>query len=301
MIVACAPTLAPRGTDNLPPAIASDAFITRDGLHLPVRHWGAKEPKAIIVALHGMSDYSNAFAIPAPYLADYGISVVAYDQRSFGRAPSPGIWPGGDTLRGDLHDIVDVVRARHPNIPIIVLGESMGGAVVLSALASDRKPNVDGVILVAPAVWARQDMPLLYRVALWTASHLFPSMTVSGKGLKIWPSDNIEMLRAISRDPLFQKQTRSDAVWGLVNLMDAARHAPEKLSNPPPILLVYGAKDQIIPAKPTKAVIAALGNRAEVHEYPNGYHMLLRDLGREAPLKDIVGWVGKIEKTEPSP
>jgi alpha-beta hydrolase superfamily lysophospholipase len=109
------------------------------------------------------------------------------------------------------------------------------------------------------------------------------------------------MLRAISRDPLFQKQTRSDAVWGLVNLMDAARHAPEKLSNPPPILLVYGAKDQIIPAKPTKAVIAALGDRAEVHEYPNGYHMLLRDLGREAPLKDIVGWVGKIEKTKPSP
>ena len=89
LIVACAPTLAPRGTDNLPPAIASDAFITRDGLHLPVRHWDAKEPKAIIVALHGMSDYSNAFAIPAPYLADYGISVVAYDQRSFGRAPRP--------------------------------------------------------------------------------------------------------------------------------------------------------------------------------------------------------------------
>ena len=48
-------------------------------------------------------------------------------------------------------------------------------------------------------------------------------------------------------------------------------------------------------------MIAALGNRAEVHEYPNGYHMLLRDLGREAPLKDIVGWVGKIEKTKPSP
>src|SRR6185437_4618502 len=166
LIAACAPTIAPRGTESVPPTIANDAFVTRDGLKLPFRHWDAKDPKAIIVALHGMSDYSNAFAIPAPYLAEHGISVVAYDQRSFGRAPNPGIWPGGDALRGDLHDIVDVVRARHPNIPIIVLGESMGGAVVLSALASDRKPNVDGVILVAPAVWSRQDMPLLYRVAL---------------------------------------------------------------------------------------------------------------------------------------
>ncbi|HEY4124704.1 MAG TPA: alpha/beta hydrolase [Rhizomicrobium sp.] len=279
----------------MPPTIASDEFVTRDGLHLPLRHWDAKDPKAIIVALHGMSDYSNGFALPAPYLAERGISVLAYDQRGFGAAPNPGVWPGSDAMRGDLDDFVDIVRARYPHVPVIALGESMGGAVVLSALASDRKPNFDGVILVAPAVWSRSDMPLHYRVALWAAAHVVPSMSVSGKGLKIWPSDNIEILRANYRDPLFQKQTRSDAVWGLVNLMDEARHAPEKLTNSPPILLVYGAKDQVIPAAPTKAVIAVLGARAEVHEYPNGYHMLLRDLGREAPLKDIVSWTQRLE------
>ncbi len=70
LIAACAPALAPHGPENVPPSIASDDFVTRDGLHLPLRHWDAKEPKAIIVALHGMSDYSNGFAIPAPYLAE---------------------------------------------------------------------------------------------------------------------------------------------------------------------------------------------------------------------------------------
>ncbi len=292
--MACAPVVAPQGGQNLQPAVVGDEFIARDGLHLPVRQWNAKQPKAIVVALHGMSDYSNAFAIPAPFLAERGIGVIAYDQRGFGRAPNPGLWPGGDALRGDFDDFVDAVRAAHPHIPVIALGESMGGAVVLSALAADRKPNVDGAILVAPAIWSRQDMPLLYRAALWTAAHVVPSMTVSGKGLKIWPSDNIEMLRAIARDPLFQKETRSDAVWGLVNLMDEARRAPEKISNAPPILILYGAKDQIIPTGPTKAVIAELGAKAEAHEYPNGYHMLLRDLGREAPLRDIVSWVDRL-------
>jgi alpha-beta hydrolase superfamily lysophospholipase len=287
--------LAPRGTETVPPAIAGGDFVTRDGLHLPVRHWDAKNPKAIIVALHGMNDYSNAFAIPAPYLARHGITVIAYDQRGFGRAPDPGLWPGGDALRNDLDDFTAIVRAEHPNLPIVVLGESMGGAVVLSALAGARKPPVEGVILVAPAVWSRSDMPLLYRVALWTAAHFLPAMTVSGKGLKIWPSDNIEMLRAISRDPLFRKQTRSDAVWGLVNLMDAARRAPQTFAAAPPILFLYGAKDQIIPAAPTKAVIAALGARAQVHEYPNGYHMLLRDLDRKTVLDDMIAWVSKIE------
>ena len=224
------------------------------------------------------------------------MTVLAYDQRGFGHAPNPGQWAGGHALRDDLSDFVDAVRTKYPGLPVIALGESMGGAVVLSSLATDRKPNVDGVILVAPAVWSRSDMPLLYRVALWAAAHVAPSMTVSGKGLKIWPSDNIPMLRAISRDPLFQKDTRSDAVWGLVNLMDEARQAPEKLSNPPPILVLYGAKDQIIPAAPTKAVIAALGDHAQSHEYPNGYHMLLRDLDREVILKDIVDWIAQLNR-----
>ena len=90
-------------------------------------------------------------------------------------------------------------RARDiPALPVYALGESMGGAVVLSALASDDPPEVDGVILVAPAVWSRDDMPLSYRAALWLSAHTLPWLHVSGEGLKIWPSDNIPMLRALA-------------------------------------------------------------------------------------------------------
>jgi acylglycerol lipase len=287
----CAPVTATRGLENETPAVSGDIFVTRDGLHLPLRHWDAEHPRAIIVALHGMSDYSNAFDMPASWWATQGITTYAYDQRSFGRAPDPGIWPGGDALRQDLDDCVDAVHARHPGVPVFALGESMGGAVVLSALATPSPPHVNGVILVAPAVWAREDMPLSYRMALWLTAHTMPWLKLSGKGLKIWPSDNIEMLKKLSRDPLFQKQTRADAVWGLVNLMDTARKAPDRLSDPPPILLLYGKKDQIIPREPTEAVAKALGTRAETHVYPNGYHMLLRDLDGPVVWKDVLTWV----------
>jgi alpha-beta hydrolase superfamily lysophospholipase len=292
---ACAPMTAPRGLANDMPAVSSDYFLTRDGLRLPLRHWDAEHPKAIIVALHGMSDYSEAFDMPAPYWAQHGITTYAYDQRSFGRAPHPGIWPGGRALREDLEDCVEAVRERNPGLPVFALGESMGGAVLLSAMADPKPPRVDGVILVAPAVWSRDDMPLSYRVALWLTAHIAPSLELSGKGLHIWPSDNIEMLRKLSRDPLFQKHTRADAVWGLVNLMDAARKAPLRLpADTPPILYLYGDKDQIVPRAPTVAVANELGKRAEVHEYPDGYHMLLRDLDGPSIWKDIVTWVDKI-------
>ena len=163
LLAACAPRVASEGIENVKPAIEQDAFQTRDGLHLPLRHWDAPSPIAVIVALHGMSDYSNAFDMPATWWAQNGITTYAYDQRGFGLSPHPGVWAGSDALRGDLDDFVEAARAKHPGVPVYALGESMGGAVVLTALASNTPPHADGVILVAPAVWSRDRWSLRAR------------------------------------------------------------------------------------------------------------------------------------------
>jgi alpha-beta hydrolase superfamily lysophospholipase len=220
--------------------------------------------------------------------------VFAYDQRGFGAAPNPGVWAGAEAMRADLDDFADSVHAKYPGVPVYALGESMGGAVVLSSLATASPPHIDGAILIAPAVWSRGDMPFYYSWAAWFMAHVFPAMHVSGNGLHIVPCDNIEVLRKLSRDPLYQHAARSDQVYGLINLMDQARKAPEHLvPGTPPILLLYGKNDQVIPAKPTEAVIAALGPRADVHRDDNGYHMLLRDLDGQTQWQEVSDWVGK--------
>jgi alpha-beta hydrolase superfamily lysophospholipase len=296
---ACAPRIAAEGPEIRMPVIehgdgtgvAADRYVTRDGLRLGLMHWDAKDPFAVIVALHGMSDYSNAFAMPAPWWAEHGISTYAYDQRSFGRSPEPGIWPGNTILRRDLSDFVDTVKARNPGLPVYVLGESMGGAVAMTAFASDTPPKADGLILVAPAVWSRETMPLSYRLALWTTAHTFRWWALSGSGLKIMPSDNIPMLIAIGRDPLFQKRARADAIYGLVSLMDEAYESPAHL-NKVPLMFVYGGNDQIIPKGPTEQVVGKLPPNTTVRRYPEGYHMILRDLDGGARWADIALWVG---------
>jgi len=273
----------------------SGAYLrARDGEKLPLRSWGPSHPSAVIVALHGMGDYSNFIALPAAYWATQGVTTLAYDQRGFGASDHPGLWAGSDAMRADLVDAVAAARARYPGVPVFALGESMGGAVLLSELAAPDPPKLNGVILVAPAVWSRSDMPISYRMALWLTAHTMPSLTVSGRGVvHIWPSDNIPMLRAYSRDPLVQKVTRADAVWGLAGLMDEARHAPEHLGPPPPMLFLYGKNDQVIPAGPTEAVVKALGSRTESHRYGRGYHMLLRDLDGPIVWQDILDWIDR--------
>ena len=57
---------------------------------------------AVIVGLHGMDDYANAFHMAAPFWAKQGIATYAYDQRGFGRSPRRGVWAGEDLIAEDL-------------------------------------------------------------------------------------------------------------------------------------------------------------------------------------------------------
>lgn len=288
------------------PRLTDHEFIADDGARLPLRSWLPHgEVKAVILALHGFNDYSKAFETPATSLSYRGIATYAYDQRGFGAAPLAGRWPGRWQLAEDLDTAVRLLRRRYPGKPLYLLGESMGGAIVTVAMTGEAgpRPNVDGVILVAPAVWGRDTMNVFERVALWAGIHLLPSTTVTGQGIvHIQPSDNYAMLRALSDDPLVIKATRIDAIYGLVNLMDAALAASPKLDAP--LLYLYGERDEIVPREPTELMIAHLppGARAEqrIALYPNGYHMLLRDLGGAVVTGDIASWIAARDAPLPS-
>ena len=106
----------------------------------------------------------------APGFAAAGVAVYAYDQRGFGAAPHPGIWAGAASLAADATEAAKLVRARHPGLPLVMLGESMGGAVLVLASTGPRPPPADGYILMAPAFWGREDMPAVMRWGLWAAS-----------------------------------------------------------------------------------------------------------------------------------
>lgn len=297
------PAIYPPGAKMQTAQLQEDYFLTADGTKLPLRRWLPKsEPQAALIALHGFNDYSNFFHKPGEYFSKQGIACFAYDQRGFGATPKRGLWAGGEAYRNDLQALVDLVRQRYPARPVFLLGESMGGAVVITAMNEADMPPVDGIILAAPAVWARETMPWYQTSLLWTLAHTMPWLSLTGKGLDVHPSDNIEMLRALGRDPLVIKETRVDAIYGLADLMDAAFNGATSLRGN--TLMLYGEKDDIIPKEPTYAFLQQLLDKdAEdktVAFYSQGYHMLLRDLQAPTLWRDIVAWIGARSKKLPS-
>ncbi|MCW9039790.1 MAG: lysophospholipase [Rhodospirillales bacterium] len=302
-LTACAPRIELPGPAVLTPHMTDTHAVMADGARLPLHVWGPEaDPRAVIVALHGFNDYGAFFAPSAPFFTESGFRIYAYDQRGFGSAPNNGLWPGTQAFIDDLKAVAALVRDRYPDKPLYVLGESMGGAIVMLSMTKEPRPAVDGVILSAPAVWARSTMPLYQRAALWVAAHTVPWMTVSGRGLNIIPSDNEPMLIALGKDPLVIKDTRVDTVYGLTNLMDEALLASPRFGGPS--LVLYGLNDEIIPREPTARMMSAMAGRPDdkplIALYPKGYHMLTRDLDAETVRRDIAAWIASPKSPLPS-
>ncbi|WP_376099239.1 alpha/beta fold hydrolase [Roseomonas sp. CCTCC AB2023176] len=298
LLSACAPRVIPAGPVTGEPGIADapDRLVMSDGARLPLRSWLPDGPVGtVLLCLHGFNDSRNFMVEPAPALNAAGVAVYAYDQRGFGGAPNRGIWPGAATLAADASAVARLLAARHPGAPLFLLGESMGGAVVLVAAASDDPPPVAGSILLAPAVWGRVTMPRFVVGLLDALAHTIPIVaTEPGNAFAITPTDNEAALRRLSRDPLTIRETRVDAAYGLVGLMDdALAVAPRLPAAMPPMLLVYGGRDQLVPPVATRLLLSRLSDAApcRVAYYPRSYHLALRDSSAPIVIADLLAWM----------
>lgn len=301
-ILGCRSHWQPAGqTQQLPHWQEQESVIlTGDGYRLPYRRWGVdppREPSMIFLGVHGFNDHSQAFAVLTEGLVNpLQARLYAYDQRGFGRAAHPGIWPGSATLVEDLRTVVSLLRQRYPNVPLLVIGESMGGAVALRASTEGRGLDLDALILLAPAVWGAQTMPWYQRLSLWLAQSLLPGATLTGAAaadLGIRVSDDPDVLRALRQDPLVIKQTRMDSLYGVTQLMSEALHHP--VDFPQPTLVLYGFRDTIIPPGAVCAWVSQLATEdvlptLQIALYPEGYHLLTRQRDAARVIEDLRSW-----------
>lgn len=271
--------------------VSEDRFISFDGAELGLTVWDTDtNPDVVVVGIHGMNDYANAFHMAAPYWAAHGVKTYAYDQRGFGRSVGRGDWPDEEVMREDLRTAVKLVREAHPDATLAVVGISMGGAMTMTAFGSDRPPEgVDRLVLSGPGLRGWGTMPLVQQAALWASVRVRPGwVVVPPKFVKIEPSDNVEMLRRTWSNPLMIRQNKIEQVHGVVTLMENAHKAAPRLPENVPTLLTYGAKDIVIPEKGLKRTVRRLPAHVRTAYYPNGYHMILRDLQSEIVHQDVL-------------
>jgi acylglycerol lipase len=271
-------------------------LVMSDGAALPYMRWAPKDeaPWAVIVALHGMNDHAASFRLAGPWWAEQGIETWAYDQRGFGAAPGRGEWAGEARMTEDLRETVALARARHPGAIIAVVGESMGGSVTAAAFGSDRPPDADRVVMLAPGVWGWSTQGWLNSAALNIAARMAGSKAVEPPRFiadRIVASSNWLELYRNGRDPESILSTRFDTLYGLVNLMETASR---RLGlSPTPSILMYGAHDAVVEKGPMRRALAQVPSTSTLRTawYEDGWHLLNRDLQAQVVYRDVVAFL----------
>jgi acylglycerol lipase len=276
--------------------LTKDEIVADDGVVLPMRSWLPKgRPEAVVLALHGMNDYSRGFIGTGEYFKKKGVALYAYDQRGFGANKDVGVWGGEERLVRDAVLGLELLQKKYPHTPVYLMGESMGGSVAVLVAAQPMQNKPKGLILSSPALWP---MPFPMRAIMWTLAHTIPDKKMTGSELKIMATNNLPVLWRMGKDPLVIKKTRVDAIYGLTNAMEKSYDEVSKVEIP--TLLLYGDQDQVIPPHPVKSSVKRFGGPVTFVNYPDGYHMLTRDIQGRQVMDDILAWIKNPAKPVPS-
>ncbi|KXV33188.1 hypothetical protein AD940_11080 [Gluconobacter thailandicus] len=279
-------------TALIPPNVTLDMS---DGARIPLRIYPASQPlRAVILALHGFGDSRDAWEFFAPPLSAAGIEIVAPDQRGFGATQDAGDWSTTTRMVQDAQEELAWLHGRYPDLPLYVMGESMGAAVAL-LLATDPPPELSGTILLAPAIMKIGEP---WQTVLDGIDTVAPRWKLDGSAVpgERVASDNIHALRRMYFDPLTQHSSTIHPLFGLTHLMTAAFNAAPHVRSP--MLVVFGGRDQFVLPPYTARFLKRLPPSVRLDEFPTAHHLISRD--KRITPQDVASWILTPDRALPS-
>ncbi len=243
----------------------------------------------VVLLCHGLGEHSGRYGNVVDALVPDGWAVYGLDHRGHGLS-------GG--RRAHLDDYADwladydtfrrAVVARHPGLPVFLLGHSMGGQIAL-AYALDHQDDLAGLVLSAPAL-ASNAVPKQLVPLLMGLSRIAKTLRPAGiDGTKV--SKDPAVIAAYQADPLvYQGNPTLGLSASLFRQFGPLVERSRELRIP--LLLQHGSADVLTDPAGTRALEAAHGSSdATVHWYEGLWHEIYNEPERDRPLSDLREWL----------
>jgi acylglycerol lipase len=243
----------------------------------------------VALLVHGYAEHSGRYEEMATWFARRGCVAHAYDQRGHGRSQGLRCHVDRfDQFLDDLGLVLDAVRSEHPELPITLIGHSMGGLVTLAFLTS-RKPRLSSAVTSGAALALCSVSPV--RVALARAARRVLPRLAIGSGIDPQGlSRDPDVVRRYLADPLiFRTMTTS---LGAELLAAAPRTAGLADQISVPLLVLHGAADPICSVEGSRAFHAGVRSPGSaLRIYPGLLHEIFNEPERETVWQDVSRWL----------
>jgi alpha-beta hydrolase superfamily lysophospholipase len=294
LVLAAVATLAAMivfGTAEPPPALASigepfrkvdysdlpplQEAPARKGSPIAFRAYSTENAAAgaerVVIAIHGSSAFSSSMHPLAKALRAEGIGVYVPDIRGHGKTGRHGDIDYAGQLDDDLADLVGVVRTRHPQARIVLLGLSSGGGFALHAAAA-LGDLFDRSVLLAPMLGPRA--PTVPQVASPWAKPYLPRI-IALVILERFGIHAFERLPALAFAIPPDNPYRQTGVYSyrLMQAFGTRDYAADLRKAPRPIAVIVGAKDQLFTADLFEPTVHAVRPDVPVTVLPDLDHI----------------------------
>lgn len=259
------------------------AIKSFDDINIHYKKNMVDNPSAIILISHGLAEHSGRYDYTVNKLNSFGYGVYRYDHRGHGLSDGRrGYLKDTSYLFEDLNSIVDLIKSENPNLPIFLLGHSIGGHS-LAGFGCKYKDKVNGMVFSSPLVcdsgnwfdfYDYDDEPFLSVPVPnpHSLSHDIKAIDSYEKDSLILDNLTIEMYKALSI-------SCDNMVSDLKNFTY-------------PCFIVHGSSDTIVSCEDSKFFYENISSTDKELRILNGlYHSLLDEVVKDELLEEISKWI----------
>lgn len=258
--------------------------------------YGARPPKGVVLIIHGLGDHGGRYQALAESMVARGWCVYAIDLPGHGR--SPGARGRVDSFRGLLGDIeaaCQTMADRFPGLPLVVLGCSMGGNLVLNYLlrcppdGESHRIKPAGLVLCAPMLLPPAPPPRPHIFAAWMTGYLMPWIPIQRAVDVDLMTRDVDQAEQIISDPWMHSRI---TLYFATQLLCQGRWALDHARNiDVPVLIMYGEDDSMIDRGACEHLAIRAGEWATLHRWPQRRHDLFHDTGFEEVQEGVSVWL----------
>lgn len=263
-----------------------------DGLELFWRGWVPAEPVAVLLFVHGLAEHSGRYERTARHFVGRGLACYGFDLRGHGLSEGGRVHVDRfEDYLADLELVLALVRARHPALPLVLVGHSMGGTIVISRLLA-RRDGVEGAVVTSPLLGThpKAEPPAVIRAAAGILSRVWPRLLMATHLDAAGLSHDPAVVEAYEQDPLVSH--KASPRWYTETMAAIARaHARAGSLEVPMLLMQSGADPLVDPEATRRWARAAPPELVEFVWWEGFYHEMFNELRRAEVYDRVDAWL----------